>query len=166
MLPLSLNTYKFCINYIFNFSDSLLVKPEKISEYFNMQKSVPENEKIMVRLEEPFLLDFHRNIIFNVDYPGGASLPPGMPFFKGPDALADYLISKSIRYVAYAYANEANFQIKRLESRLSKNSHPWERTEAQHTFDFQDNLLKLGNFKRRIYDDGDIFVLDLLQQNN
>jgi len=30
-----------------------------------------------------------------------------------------------------------------------------------YTFDFQDNLDTLGRTRRRIYDDGDIFVLDL-----
>ena len=33
--------------------------------------------------------------------------------------------------------------------------------EAMHTFDFQDNLSILGDNYKRIYDDGEIFVLDL-----
>jgi hypothetical protein len=84
-----------------------------------------------------------------------------MPFSRGAEALADYLNSKSIRYVAYSYANEANFQRSQLGERL-RHPHPWIRAEAMHTFDFQNNLKQLGDSRKRIYDDGDIFVLDML----
>jgi hypothetical protein len=146
-------------------SNTSLVSDKEAAQYSRMQMSVPGGETILERLTKPFLLDFKRNRIFIVDYPGGASPPPGMPLFKGPEMLADYLISKSIRYVAYSYADEAGFRRKNFNSRLNS---PWPliTTEAEHTFAFQSDLKKLGETRKRIYDDGDIFVLDLLNYSN
>ena len=142
-----------------------LTSDKEAAQYSRMQLSVPPGEIILARLSKPFLLDFKRNRIFVADYPGGASLPPGMPFFKGPEMLADYLISKSIRYAAYSYASEAEFRWKDYEERLDSIS-SLIATEAEHTFDFQNNVDQLGKTRKRIYDDGDIFVLDLLSYQN
>ena len=40
-------------------------------------------------------------------------------------------------------------------------SRPWLRNLVNKTFDFQDNLTELGNSRKRIYDDGKFFALDL-----
>jgi hypothetical protein len=142
---------------------SPLVSDEELLRYKKMQQSIPQDETVLTRLAKPFLLDFRRNKIFIADWPGGASPPPGMPLFKGAEALADYLNSKSIRYVAYSYANEADFQWSQFGGRL-RYPCPWIRTQAIHTFDFQNNLKQLGDSRKRIYDDGDIFVLDMLSR--
>ena len=127
--------------------------------YKKMQYIVPINEIILTRLRYPFLLDFSRNVIFIADYPGGSSPPHGMPAFQGSIKLANYLNNNNIRYVAYSYKSEANFKFEDLKGRLSGGS--LIRTEAKHTFDFQKNLSELGNTYKKIYDDGEIFVLDL-----
>jgi len=140
-----------------------LISDEVVFRHTRMQQSIPQGETVLARLAYPFLLDFKRNRIFIANWPGGASLPPGMPSFKGAEALANYLISKSIRYVAYSYANEANFSWKLYGKRIN-HGNPQIRTTAQHAFDFQDNLKQLGKTRKRIYDDGYIFVLDLLNR--
>jgi hypothetical protein len=86
-----------------------LVTLDEREKYSKMLDSVPEGEIVLTRLDKPFLMNFKKHTIWIADYPGGASLPPGMPSFKGEEALADYLVSHSIRYVAYSYANEASF---------------------------------------------------------
>lgn len=141
---------------------SSIVSDDDISQYSRMQQSIPESEIILERLAKPFLLDFTRNNIFIIDYPGGASPPPGMPSFRGAEALSEYLLSLSIRYIAYSYATEAGFSRERESTRLNEKTNPWIRAEAEHTFDFQDNLIKLSKTKNKIYDDSDIFVIDLL----
>ncbi|NET58677.1 MAG: hypothetical protein F6K47_21735 [Symploca sp. SIO2E6] len=141
-----------------------LVSQPEVAQYTKMLEAIPSGETILTRLSKPFLMDFRRNRIFLADYPGEFSPPPGMPFFKGSEALADYLSSKSIRYVAYSYASEANFPFEDLQKRLSPETDTWTRTQAQHTFDFQDNLKQLGDTRKRIYDDGENFVLDLLSR--
>ena len=140
-----------------------LISDEVVFRHTRMQQSIPQGETVLARLAYPFLLDFKRNRIFIADWPGGASLPPGMPSFKGAEALANYLISKSIRYVAYSYANEANFSWKLYGKRINHGNNTI-RTLARHAFDFQNNLKQLGKTRKRIYDDGYIFVLDLLNR--
>jgi hypothetical protein len=125
------------------------------------QASLPEGATVLERVTQPFLFDFARNRILIADYPGAASPPPGMPAFRGEEALAAYLLSQSIRYVVYSYANEAAFTRTLYGERLGPEQHPWIRSEARHTFDFQDNLLRLRDSRTRLYDDGEIVVMDL-----
>ncbi len=142
--------------------NDLVAQQEEVDRYTKMFQAIPPSETILTRLEKPFLLDFSRQRIFIVDIPGEASLPPGMPFFKGSEALADYLISKSIRYVAYSYASEAGFSQESYQWMLNpQRASIWYRNEARYTFNFQDNLKQLGETRKRIYDDGENFVLDL-----
>jgi hypothetical protein len=132
-----------------------------VRRYAKMQEAIPEDATVLTRLQYPFLLDFRRNPIFIADYPGGSSPPPGMPFFQGANRLADYLCRRPIRYLAYSYRNEAGFYDDLFKERLSPTTEPWLRLQALHTQDFQRSLAELGRTRRSIYDDGDLFVLDL-----
>ena len=123
--------------------------PAEIQTYANLQDSVPAGKTILVRMDKNFLFDFKRNNIYLDDSPGGASLPPGMPFFKGPEPVAAYLLSKNIRYVAYSYKDEAGYTPAIFGDRLSPSIQIWIRTEAIHYFDFQDNLAVLGKTQER-----------------
>src|SRR5262249_55024876 len=78
-------------------------------EYEIMQNSVPEKAIFLARLEYPFLLNFSRNQIFLTDYVGGASPPPGIPLYQGPEPLAEYLLAKKVKYVAYSYKSQIGF---------------------------------------------------------
>jgi hypothetical protein len=138
-----------------------LASAQEAQRMRDAQNSVPEGDVILERVSKPFLLDFARNRVFIVDYPGGASPPPGMPFQRGPEALSSYLMERSIRYVMYSYRDEAQFSHAQYVERLGPHGHPWIRSEAEHTFDFQDSLSLLGSSRRRRYDDGDLFLLDL-----
>jgi hypothetical protein len=132
-----------------------LVSNQEVEAYRILQQSIPPGEALLEKLEKPFLLDFKRNTIFLVDW-AEASPPPGMPFSKGSEALARYLASLHIRYVAYSYAGEA-------ERRKLPTYFPWMKNQLLYTYDFEDNLEGLGKTRRRIYDDGHSFVLDLVQ---
>ncbi len=87
-----------------------------------------------------------------------------MPFFKGPEALADYLTAQGLRYLAYSYANQAGFSHQAYADRIGPDAHPWIRSESKCTFDFQDNVDELRKSRRTIYDDGDICVIDLAER--
>jgi hypothetical protein len=138
-----------------------LVTLDEREKYSKMLDSVPEGEIVLTRLDKPFLMNFKKHTIWIADLPGGASLPPGMPSFKGEEALADYLVSQSIRYVAYSYANEANHSRKDFEEKLSPVWSFWMQNQTLNTFEFQESLQKLGETRKRIYDDGENFVIDL-----
>jgi len=132
-----------------------------VRRYARLQEAVPEGATVLTRLQYPFLLDFKRNRIFIADYPGGSSPPPGMPLFQGSERLADYLCRRPIRFVAYSYRNEAGFYDGLFKERLTSSTEPWLRLQALHTQDFQRNLAELGRTRKSLFDDGDVFLLDL-----
>ena len=140
-----------------------LVTLEQRENYPKMLDSVPEKSIVLTRLDNPFLMNFKKHTIWIADWPGGASLPPGMPSFKGEETLADYLVSHSIRYVAYSYANEANFTRQVFDPTLIPSGYTWLKNQALNAFEFQESLQKLGKTRKRIYDDGQNFVIDLLK---
>lgn len=122
------------------------VSDEEREQYAKMQQSIPKGESLLaVRVFKPFLLNFNRNKIFLINQPG-TSPPPGMPFYEGSQALADYLKSKSIRYIACSYAK--------------KNYDFWSKPNV----DLDNNLQELARTKK-IYDDGTTFILDLSIDN-
>jgi hypothetical protein len=135
-----------------------LVQSPEIAAYQRLQESVPRGEVILTRLEKPFLLDFKRNTVFVVDY-AVASPPPGMPLREGGEALARYLTSHSTRYVAYSYTGEAARRAVVGHDQYS----PFTLNQIERTFDFEDDLEQLSKTRRRVYDDGRSFVLDLSQ---
>jgi len=139
-----------------------LASAAEIDRFRAVQKAVPTGEPLFTRLDESFLFDFRRNRIYVADWPGSAGPPPGMPLFQGADALARYFGSHSVRYVAYAYATEAGFSRAVVFARLSSGFDPWLQALARNTLDVQDNLASLGRTRTRVFDDGKIFVIDLL----
>jgi hypothetical protein len=137
------------------------------SQYANMQKAIPPGASVLSRLSKPFILDFKRNLIYLNGFPGTASPPPGMPVRKGGEALATYLLGQSVRYVAYSYFDEAGFQKVWYGHLLTdKRIHPWLRDEAELTYDFHSNVMELSKTYHKIFDDGEILVLDLAQRKN
>ena len=129
--------------------------------YKLLQNSIPKGQTVLTRLDKPFLMDFKRNEIYIVDGPGGASLPPGMPFYKGPEALANYLLSKNIRYVAYSYNSSLMINSETNSRMFLDTMNAWLRSAAISTVDFDENLRKLGENKTKIFSDTQNWVIDL-----
>lgn len=143
-----------------------MVTPREREAYGGMQASVPAGEKILVRVEKPFLLDFRRNPVFIESNTWGTSPPPGLPRFQGPEAVAQYLRGQGIRYVAYSYATECAHSLNdpEIRARLNLDTAPLIQVQTEITYDFQRNLSGLGAKYKRIFDDGDKFMLDLQAQ--
>lgn len=140
----------------------LVTSKEEIKQYTKLQESIPPSEVLLARLNKPFLLNFQRNQIFIIDGAEGTGPPPGLPLYKGPTVLRDYLISHSVRYVAYSYGNELGFPKEFWQKKGVEHIHPWVRWEILSSIDFQENIRKLGETQAKIYDDGENFVIDLL----
>jgi hypothetical protein len=143
-------------------TDKPLVSTDEAARYTKLQQSVPPGEVLLTRMGKPFLLNFKRNDILLVDM-AEASPPPGMPFFRGSAALAQYLRSQSIRYVAYSYAG-AGFV--HPDASVYSHSPAWIQNSIVHQNDFQDNLEELAKTRTHLYDDGNNFVLDLDAQSS
>ncbi|MEG3929961.1 MULTISPECIES: hypothetical protein [unclassified Microcoleus] len=153
------NTYSAYVKNIkFGLTNPSLVSAKQKLQYAALQQSIPQGETVLTRLDTPFILDFKRNQILLADWPGGASLPPGMPVFKGDEALANYLVSKSIRYIAYSsWSLNHPPNVDTSAPGLSS----WFRLQSQLAHDFRDNVQQLAKTRKKLYADGENFVLDL-----
>ena len=157
---LTVDLYKSCLHEIrWGVRGGPLDPPRTVRQYAELFRDVPPGEPILTRLAKPYLLDFRKHRIYLADWPGGASPPPGMPSFQGPERLAEYLTRLSIRYVAYSYRSHAYFDD--LFKITLTSYFPWIRTQCSHAYDFQDSLEKLGSTRARVYDDGEHFVLEI-----
>ncbi|HKT80051.1 MAG TPA: hypothetical protein VJP86_07505 [Vicinamibacterales bacterium] len=128
-----------------------------------LQTFVPAGERLLARLSRPYQLNFARNTVYIVDWPGGASLPPGMPIEQTAEDLAAYLRAHDIRYVIYSYGDEAGYPVAGFGHRIRPGTGyvARARVTTELTFAFQQRLRELGQTYPRLADDGQAFVLDL-----
>ena len=92
--------------------EKILRKSDAIS-YKRLITEVPPNKKILVMVDAPYLLDYSRNDIHNVDMPGAISPRPTMPFYRGAEALRAYLQQNGITYILRVIPSEAIMFYKR-----------------------------------------------------
>jgi hypothetical protein len=117
----------------------------ELQSYRMLQSSIPRRAGLYAVLEKPSLLDYSGTRIFNADMPGACSLPPGMPYFRGPDPVKKYFRSLGIEYIAYTDFEAAQPLYNRghwLEMRSSPES-IW-RFQAPYYLDLMDNLEQLA----------------------
>lgn len=76
--------------------------PMSNEAYRLAQLMVPVGDAFLAATGAPLVLDYRRNVIYNVDSPGTASLPPGMPLYDGPEAMKRYLAALHIDYIVAA----------------------------------------------------------------
>ena len=100
--------------------------------YKDLQNLVPPGEKIFDIVDAPYLLNYSRNPIFNVDNIACASPPPGMPFHQGHQVLKNYLKKLGFNYLIVVDFNKAIF----LYNRQVMENHP--RSEFR---DFSKNFI-------------------------
>ncbi len=143
---------------------SPLIAPEMARRYAAMQLAVPAHEPLLARLAFPFLLDFSRNPVYVVDWPAFAG-PSPMPVEAGTgQRLRESLRAHGIRYLAYSYADQAGFGRLEFEHLRRAAAAPSDAVMALYSQRFQERLGELGETSPRVYDDGEIFVLDLAAQ--
>ena len=132
--------------------------------YRAVQELVSPDQPILVMVDLPFMFDFSRNAIYNVDTAAAVSPPPGFPYFKGPEAVAGYLRQQSIRHVAFTRPEYAMNLFRRdvweKEKRLRA---PLWSEQAPYYLDIFDNFAKLTESRRVLYDDGGLVLIDLAQ---
>lgn len=124
---------------------------------------VPPESPVLVRIPKPYYLDPSAHRIFLETIPGFSSLPPGMPFFRGPEPLADYLLGRGVRYVAYGDRGGGESLLELTEEAI-RYRYPLSKSRwALLSFhrDFHRNVRELSFTRRRLADRPDAFVLDL-----
>jgi hypothetical protein len=132
--------------------------------YQNAQAAVPEGAIVLACLSHPFMLDFKRNPIYTVDHAGGASPPPGIPVLGSDEELVAYLRRQSVRYVMYSYSDEASYGRIDAGESLKAGGNAYDdraRKLAEYNIAFRDHLSALAQQGAKVFDDGEVFVLDL-----
>jgi len=141
-----------------------ILSPDNRAAYGRAQAAVPAGAKLMVLVNHPFAFDYRRNAIVNVDAPGGAGPDPGMPFFRGPEALKAYLKGQSIAAVAFRdfAAPGACLYGRDLWTMHAAGDNPMWRAQSRFYLDLMDNVLALAAAGKIVHRDRGltVFVLE------
>ncbi len=149
------------------------IEPEAtVRAYRAMERAIPSGfdqapdgatDGTIATVDFPFLLDFRSHAIDIADIPGAASLPPGWPSRSNGDALAVYLLSHHLRYLALSFDTFTlpNVALREQEELADPNTTQWIRSEAQIRLASYRQFVQLLHSRRHIYDHGDLIVLDL-----
>jgi hypothetical protein len=161
-----LQPYQTLISDLKKAADRVEIIPE--AEYARHQKAqatVPAGEAIFSSDIYTLLYDYKRNKIFNASVSGGASPPPGMPYFQGSEAAATYLLANGVRYISYHYKDNAGYPTASNLWRFNPNLPYLRRATIRLKFALDQVLGELGASRKRIYDDGTLFIIDLKTPN-
>ncbi|MCA9587291.1 MAG: hypothetical protein KC657_18315 [Myxococcales bacterium] len=129
-----------------------------------LQGAVPAGERLAVLVDEPHYLDFKRNPIWNLDMPGYASLPPGMPSFQGSEALERYFATIGVRWLMVVMPDHSRYHYRRpyfLE--LFVNEQEIWRAYAPYLVDFIDNIAEIRGRHREVARERGVVVIDLAE---
>ena len=129
---------------------------EEIQRARAIQDSVPPGEILIANTRFPVLMNFRRNPIYILDWPGGSSLPPGMPLRHDASALLRYFQGVHLRYIAVAYLRLADADVPDVGGTI-----PFQRIAGVHSSAFHASLKDLLSTRKKVFDDGDTVVLDL-----
>lgn len=144
--------------------------PSTAQRYLNMQNSIPLDSVTLVQIEAPFLLDYSRNQIWVMDYPGSAG-PSPLPYEGTAEDLAAYFRDHNIRYIMHSYKAwltriNSNYYIQ-VES---NPAYEWNKGMVKREANINSQLLQLSDNYPKVYDDGIDRVIDLcskqFQANN
>ena len=132
--------------------------------YRAVQARVPPGRPLLVMVNYPFLFDFARNDIYNIDTAAAVSPPPGLPYFRGGEAVADYLRRQSIRFLTFV-PHERALSLYRRDFWQQQQRDPYAFWHAQAPvyLDMFDNIASLAASRRVVYDDPALVLLDLDQ---
>jgi hypothetical protein len=146
--------------------DTPIVPPSVETEYAAVQQAIPTDAATLASVDNPFLFDFRARSIHIADYPGAASLPPGWPSRQDGEALARYLLANHFRYLVYDYAYFADFDQEAPHVIADASRTQWIHSEAQITLRSHQQYAELARTRRHLYDDGNIYILDLATPAN
>lgn len=137
-------------------------EPPEVRIYADMQATVPPGERIAVLLDEPYLLSFSRNPIYNLDMPGYASLPPGLPFFTDTETVEKYFRGLGVRYLAFVKSDFSRYHYRREYwlSMVSNEQEIW-RAFTPYLLFFMETCADMAKRHRPLFDYRGIVMLDL-----
>lgn len=141
--------------------DAPIVPLEVKVEYGAMQHMIPEGGSVLASVDDSFLLDFRARDMKIADFPGAASLPPGWPSRQDGDGLARYLLANNLRYLIYDYAGLGGLDGLAPGVLADTNRTQWVHSEYAIEWRSHQQFAELARTRRHLYDDGQMYVLDL-----
>jgi hypothetical protein len=145
----------------FAFTDAPIVPPSVETQYAAMQQAIPTDAPALASLDNPFLLNFRTHSISIADYPGAASLPPGWPSRQDGEALGRYLLANHLRYLIYDYGYFADSDREAPHVIADTSRTQWIHSEASIALRSHQQYAELARTRLHLYDDGNIYILDL-----
>jgi hypothetical protein len=134
----------------------------RIRSYAELQRSIPAGETVAILLDDPWVLDYARNTIINLDVPGFAAPAPGLPSFTTPEHWRAYLRGQGIRYVAFTEPGESTYLYRRAHwvERMFRDDELYQ-FMAAHMIDTFDALAGLARSSTTVFDRDGMKVIDL-----
>jgi hypothetical protein len=134
----------------------------RLRSYDDLQRAIPAGERIAVLLDDPWMLDYARHRIVNLDLPGFTAPAPGLPSFTTPAHWRAYLAAQGIRYVAFVRPDASTF----LYRRASWRNRMYQEGElfqfmAAHMVDTLDALVALAGASTVLFDADGMVAIDL-----
>ena len=143
--------------------DTPIVSASVAAQYAAVQRAIPTDAAAIATVTNSFLFDYRANPRSIADYPGAASLPPGWPSRGDGDALADYLLAHNLRYLVCSYADFVGLDREAIHVLQDSSRTQWIHSEAAITLRSHQQYAELAQTRRHLYDDGQIYVLDLAE---
>jgi hypothetical protein len=144
--------------------DTPIVPASVSDEYASVQRAIPTDAGTIATVTNSFLFDYRTNPISIADYPGAASLPPGWPSRGDGNALAEYLLAHNLRYLVCSYADFVGLDQEAVKVLHDPSRTQWIRSEQAIILRSHQQYAELAKSRRHLYDDGQIYVLDLAEQ--
>jgi hypothetical protein len=130
-------------------------------EVHRMQDAVPSGATLLIRIDRPYLLDFRRNRIFVMDWPGAIGPDAQMPDPGNLGALRSYLRRAGVDFVAYSYHDEAGMPAAYLTEQIRETDSAYLCEILGLTLRTQQSLGLMRRTQPVIFDDGTTAVMRL-----
>lgn len=144
------------------YTDSLILplRTRTVADYIGAQSLVPEDKRILVCGDYPFLFDDRRNPIWSIDLPNACSPRPGLPFQKPPEETKRYLRSLGIEYVIFVdpAASPVLYNRKGWQDHAAGDIALW-KIQAPYFLDFFDTEERLAATETTLGKVGNLIVL-------
>lgn len=141
--------------------DPLAASRAAKSQVRRMQAAVPAGAVLLARTSRPYHLDFNRNRIFVMDWPGLIGPGRGPPASSFPDEWKRYLRASGVDFVAYAYRDEADMPAAALHKLIAQSESAFLRQQLGSTISTQQALADLRRSEQLVFDDGETAVIRL-----
>jgi hypothetical protein len=144
-------------------SGPTMISDQERQALVELQAALPAGEPMLATIGHPYMLDLVRNPVSILSLPGMASLPPGMPFDRGSEAVADYLTAHSIRYLTYGGRRDLkdllNLTEAHIHARYPRSKMRW--VMLRYHQRYQQLVDQLATTRKRLYQDEGMILLDL-----